>query len=230
MDVSALALAVTRFRDAGMSIALDDFGDGHSNLRLWIELRPRIVKIDRYFVKGLAASGDKFEIVGLLMRFAESFGTEVVAEGIEDLVDLMAARDLGVTLAQGFLLGRPERDPARRVSPEIQSATRTWRQPQRSPGTRPRRPGLRCTSLRRQRSRCAGQQPRFHRAMSSCPPLDGASRLTASSQVSRPDRHSSRDRHRAKNSIKPHSSALARARGGREVVVLDRAGIGVLAG
>ncbi len=137
MDVAALALAVTRFRDAGMSIALDDFGDGHSNLRLWMELRPRIVKIDRYFVKGLAASGDKFEIVRLLMRFAESFGTEVVAEGIEDLVDLMAARDLGVTLAQGFLLGRPERDPARRISPEIQSVIASSKVAVPSPGEDP---------------------------------------------------------------------------------------------
>jgi EAL domain-containing protein (putative c-di-GMP-specific phosphodiesterase class I)/GGDEF domain-containing protein len=124
-DVPALAQALRPLAAGGISLVLDDFGDGHSNLRLWMELHPRMVKIDRFFVKGLGSNGDKFEIVRLLKRFADSFGTQLVAEGIEDVADLMAARDLGIPFGQGFLLGRPERKPSSEMPAELQSTIRS---------------------------------------------------------------------------------------------------------
>jgi diguanylate cyclase (GGDEF)-like protein len=124
-DAPGLARALQPLRQAGVSLVLDDFGDGHSNLRLWMELHPRLVKIDRFFVQGLGTDGDKFEIVRLLKRFADSFGTQLVAEGIENTVDLLAARDLGIGLAQGFLLGRPEHRPSRQIPPDVLSAIRS---------------------------------------------------------------------------------------------------------
>lgn len=120
-DVPGLAAVLQPLVRSGLSIALDDFGSGHSNLQLWMELRPRLVKLDRVFSSGLSASGDKFEIVRLLKGLSESFGSQLVAEGIESASDLAVARDMGIPLAQGFLLGRPAAIPAQRPAAEALS-------------------------------------------------------------------------------------------------------------
>ncbi len=135
-DAPALAAALRPMRDCGISLVLDDFGNGHSNLRLWMELHPRLVKIDRFFVQEMSIDADKFEIVRLLKRFADSFGTQLVAEGVEHTADLLAARDLDIDLAQGFLLGRPEREPVRQISPEVRASIRSTKVAVRPVGER----------------------------------------------------------------------------------------------
>jgi len=115
-DPDELVQLVKPFRDAGIRFALDDFGNGHSNLRLWMELRPHVVKIDRFFVDRLSGNGDKFEIIRLLKRLGDMFNTQLVAEGIEWESDLAVAKDLGIPIAQGYLLAQPGADPARRPS------------------------------------------------------------------------------------------------------------------
>lgn len=124
-DPEALVQMVKPFRDAGIRFALDDFGNGHSNLRLWMDLRPQLVKIDRFFVDGLSGNGDKFEIIRLLKRLGDMFNTQLVAEGIENESDLAVIKDLGIPIAQGFLLARPATDPARRPSDAAHAVLRS---------------------------------------------------------------------------------------------------------
>jgi diguanylate cyclase (GGDEF)-like protein len=112
-DPEALVNLLKPFRDAGVRFALDDFGHGHSNLRLWMDLRPHLVKIDRFFIDGLAGNGDKFEIIRLLKRLGDMFNTTLVAEGIEQESDLAVVKDIGIPVVQGYLLGRPAADPVR---------------------------------------------------------------------------------------------------------------------
>ncbi|MCF8179131.1 MAG: EAL domain-containing protein, partial [Sulfuritalea sp.] len=50
---SNLQDALQEFRQIGMQIAMDDMGEGFSNLRMWSEVRPEFVKIDRHFVSGI---------------------------------------------------------------------------------------------------------------------------------------------------------------------------------
>jgi EAL domain-containing protein (putative c-di-GMP-specific phosphodiesterase class I)/GGDEF domain-containing protein len=101
----------------GLSIALDDFGDGHSSLRLWSQLRPDLVKIDKYFSRGISANADKLKTVQALLQIADVFGSALVAEGIEDEADLRVVRDLGIAYGQGYFLGRPQRAVATTVLP-----------------------------------------------------------------------------------------------------------------
>lgn len=124
-DIGLLRELLRPLTASGVSIVLDDFGDGHSNLRLWKELRPRIVKLDRFFIHGIAGDGDRFEIVRLLSRLADSFGTQVVAEGIEEESDLAVVKDLHIPLGQGYLLGMPDTDPAVKMSPIAASVLRS---------------------------------------------------------------------------------------------------------
>ena len=53
-DMDKLAEAVHFVRRAGVSLALDDFGDGRSSLRLWSQLKPEVVKIDKYFTGNIS--------------------------------------------------------------------------------------------------------------------------------------------------------------------------------
>ena len=122
-DVGRLADAIGYLRAAGVRIALDDFGNGHSNFWMWHELNPEYVKIDRCLVHGIAQSPGRLSIVKALVQVAESLGTELVAEGVEHGRDLMIVRDLGIRYAQGFLLGRPQATVTTAVPEEVQQAT-----------------------------------------------------------------------------------------------------------
>lgn len=112
-DTRALMRTADAVRGIGIGLAVDDFGDGRSSLRLWSELKPDIVKIDKYFAIDIATHGEKLQVLRALMHIAEVFGTTVVVEGLENAEDLRVVRDLGVSLGQGFLLGRPAPTPVR---------------------------------------------------------------------------------------------------------------------
>ncbi len=107
-DLPRLLAAASELRAHGIQFALDDFGDGRSSLRLWAELRPEFVKIDKYFVRNLNTESVKVQTVRGLMGFAEVFGTKLVAEGIETEEELRVVRDLGIHYGQGYFLGRPQ--------------------------------------------------------------------------------------------------------------------------
>ena len=62
-DMDALADVVAQIRSAGVSLALDDFGDGRSSLRLWSRLKPDVVKFDKHFTKNISQHGDKLKTI-----------------------------------------------------------------------------------------------------------------------------------------------------------------------
>ncbi|WP_223911369.1 GGDEF domain-containing protein [Rhodoferax lithotrophicus] len=110
-DMDELARVVSEIRSAGVSLALDDFGDGRSSLRLWSQLKPEYVKIDKYFTKKISQHADKLKTIQALQQIAAVFDSSLVAEGIETEDDLRVLRDLGIPYGQGFLLGRPNHIP-----------------------------------------------------------------------------------------------------------------------
>ncbi len=119
-DMDALADVVAQIRSAGVSLALDDFGDGRSSLRLWSQLKPEVVKIDKYFTKDISQHGDKLKTIQALLQIADIFGTALVAEGIETQDDLRVLRDLGISYGQGYFLGHPSLAPVQYLGPDAQ--------------------------------------------------------------------------------------------------------------
>jgi EAL domain-containing protein (putative c-di-GMP-specific phosphodiesterase class I)/GGDEF domain-containing protein len=111
-DFELLDAALHHYRDMGFSIALDDLGAGYSSLRMWSELRPDYVKIDRYFIDGIHRDAVKREFVESIMKIARASRAQVIAEGIELSEELRVLSDMGIDLVQGYLLGRPEEAPA----------------------------------------------------------------------------------------------------------------------
>ncbi|MDZ3990309.1 EAL domain-containing protein [Pseudomonas sp. Teo4] len=107
-DFQLLFNALHHYRDMGFSIALDDLGAGYSSLRLWSELRPDYVKIDRHFIDGIHCDPLKREFVGSILQIARASKAQVIAEGIELAEELAVLTEMGVDLVQGYLLGRPQ--------------------------------------------------------------------------------------------------------------------------
>lgn len=110
-DFQLLYNALHHYRDMGFSIALDDLGAGYSSLRLWSELRPDYVKIDRHFIDSIHQDPLKREFVGSILQIARASRAQVIAEGIELAEELAILGDMGVDLVQGYLLGRPQEFP-----------------------------------------------------------------------------------------------------------------------
>jgi EAL domain-containing protein (putative c-di-GMP-specific phosphodiesterase class I)/GGDEF domain-containing protein len=121
-DLRALTEAFAAFRAYGVRIALDDYGVGHSSLQLWSEVRPDMVKIDRYFFSGISHDERKQKLVRAVLSVAQCFGTPTIAEGIESADDLAAVRDLGIRYAQGWFLGKPQTELAREVPAAVRQA------------------------------------------------------------------------------------------------------------
>ncbi|WP_341708247.1 bifunctional diguanylate cyclase/phosphodiesterase [Halopseudomonas sp.] len=110
-DLTLLQNALHHYRDMGFSIALDDLGAGYSSLRLWSELQPEYVKIDRHFVDGIHRDPVKREFVTSILQMAKASRACVIAEGIEQQEELAVLEEIGIDWVQGYLLGRPDSAP-----------------------------------------------------------------------------------------------------------------------
>jgi diguanylate cyclase (GGDEF)-like protein len=139
-DYAPLLEAAEYLRSLGFTIALDDLGEGFSSLRLWSELRPEFVKVDKHFVQGVSSDPVKLHFLQSIRDLAANTGTRLVAEGIETDADLAVVQELGIDFGQGFLLGKPSALPDHRIShellhrlrPVLQSAAKRSRSTQRT--------------------------------------------------------------------------------------------------
>ncbi|HWA01326.1 MAG TPA: EAL domain-containing protein [Caulobacterales bacterium] len=104
MEDAAHAVRVLEpLREAGVRLAIDDFGCGHSSLAALSQLPVDVIKIDRQFVAGLGSDKQAEAIVEMILALAATLGHGVVAEGVErrDQAEFLAAR--GCVWGQGFL-------------------------------------------------------------------------------------------------------------------------------
>jgi EAL domain-containing protein (putative c-di-GMP-specific phosphodiesterase class I)/GGDEF domain-containing protein len=100
-----------RLRRLGYRIALDGVGVGNYPLTVIAEARPDLIKMDREIVAGLPGESSCVAILEALQHLATRIGAQVVAEGLECSEQLATLRQYGVGIAQGNLLGPPNRRP-----------------------------------------------------------------------------------------------------------------------
>ena len=106
-DFDATAARLARLREAGVRVALDDFGIGFSNLSQLSRLPLDILKIDRSLVQNLCVDVKADAIVRAIIGMAHALSCKVIAEGIETEAQREHLARLGCDCGQGFLLGRP---------------------------------------------------------------------------------------------------------------------------
>lgn len=98
---------LTALADAGVLIAIDDYGSGLSSLAYLRALPARDLKIDRTFVSGLRSSPRDPLIVRSTVDLAHALDMSVTAEGVEDAGALALLRLMGCDHAQGFHISAP---------------------------------------------------------------------------------------------------------------------------
>ena len=94
------------------AFALDDYGTGYSNELNLLELSPQYIKIDLSIIRGIEKDLDKQQIVSNIVAYAHARSMQILAEGIEEEIQLRKVIDLGVDLLQGYYLSRPAAVPS----------------------------------------------------------------------------------------------------------------------
>jgi diguanylate cyclase (GGDEF)-like protein len=102
---------VTRLRDMGCRVAIDDFGAGYTSFRNLHNLHVDMVKIDGDYVKNLNTSPDNQLFVRTLVDLAKNFRLETVAEWVSSEEDAKLLAELGIDYFQGFYFGEPTVSP-----------------------------------------------------------------------------------------------------------------------
>jgi EAL domain-containing protein (putative c-di-GMP-specific phosphodiesterase class I) len=110
-DPAALAERLKEL-SAYARIAIDDVGAGYSGLQQIVDLAPDIIKLDMSLTRRIDSDPVRHALGGALVDFARHIGSVVLAEGIERSGEHAALRKLGVSLGQGYLLGKPMPIPA----------------------------------------------------------------------------------------------------------------------
>lgn len=91
-------------------VAIDDFGTGFSGLKLLYLAEPDYIKIDRFFIEGMAQDARKRLFVSSIVGIAHLLGTMVIAEGVETLSEYRECWAVGCDLMQGFFIQSPTCD------------------------------------------------------------------------------------------------------------------------
>ena len=114
-DHDSFMNAIAYYRSIGFKVALDDLGSGYNGLKIWSEMHPDFVKIDRHFVSDIHLHADKKAFLKSMLSLANSMGTLVIAEGVETEQELKVLIDLGINYVQGYLFKKPELEITREL-------------------------------------------------------------------------------------------------------------------
>ncbi len=113
LELSERALAAApedglqALRTIGVRIAFDDFGTGRHAVDLLRSRPVDMIKVARPFVDGAGRAGHDRAVLAMVVQLGTVFGLEVVAQGIEREDHREVLAELGCSLGQGYLLGRP---------------------------------------------------------------------------------------------------------------------------
>lgn len=106
-DSQEIIHTLSMFKAMGITISIDDFCTGYSAMSYLGQFPISQVKIDRSFVRDIAAKQDKLELVTAIIRIAHALRLELVAEGVESKQQANLLKVQGCTIAQGYFFGKP---------------------------------------------------------------------------------------------------------------------------
>lgn len=121
-DFNLMKEALLHYRGQGFEVAIDDLGEGFASLRLWSELHPEFVKIDKHFIRNINRDPLKLQFVKGIQQISDACGTRVIAEGVETDAEFRIVRDLGISMAQGYFIARPDAEPVRIPPRQVREA------------------------------------------------------------------------------------------------------------
>ncbi|WP_126443922.1 putative bifunctional diguanylate cyclase/phosphodiesterase [Sulfuricystis multivorans] len=109
-NVVVLERLVAELKLEGFKLAIDDFGSGFSSFQYLRRLPVDFLKIEGDFVANILENAKDRAFVETIWRLAADLGIKVIAEHVESIEVLDELRSIGVDLAQGYYIGRPQRE------------------------------------------------------------------------------------------------------------------------
>ncbi|NOQ64915.1 MAG: EAL domain-containing protein [Methyloprofundus sp.] len=107
-DLQNVSKIIKVCRDTlGINIALDDFGTGYSSLTHMRNLPANTIKIDQSFVRDMLEDPSDYAIIDGVIGLAESFGRDIIAEGVETTAHGSILLAMGCEKAQGYGIAKP---------------------------------------------------------------------------------------------------------------------------
>ena len=98
---------LSRLRDFGFTIEMDDFGSGYSSLSTLRNLSMDVLKIDMEFLRSTENYGQSLKIINGIIDMAKSLDMTVITEGVEVENQANALKEMGCDIFQGYYFSRP---------------------------------------------------------------------------------------------------------------------------
>ncbi|MBG6181406.1 putative bifunctional diguanylate cyclase/phosphodiesterase [Arthrobacter sp. CAN_A1] len=107
-DLPSAAAQLRVLIDAGIGVALDDYGTAYSSLSLLRELPLTALKLDKSFIETIDTDPTSAILVASVLSLGRDLNLKTTAEGVERETQLAVLRELGCDTAQGYLISRPQ--------------------------------------------------------------------------------------------------------------------------
>jgi len=111
MEEGAAVSIFRLFKEFSAGIAIDDFGAGYSNFMYLKKIPADVIKIDGQFIKDAASDLRDLTIVKAIVDVAKAFKIRTLAEHIENEETYRLMKSIGVSLGQGYFIGKPAPEP-----------------------------------------------------------------------------------------------------------------------
>ncbi|MBR0162203.1 MAG: EAL domain-containing protein [Oscillospiraceae bacterium] len=106
-DSEQIIETVNRLREMGFKIEMDDFGTGYSSLNMISTLPIDALKLDMMFVRSAFQDQQDTRMLEVIIDIADHLSVPVIAEGVETEEQMVALKDLGCDIAQGYYFSKP---------------------------------------------------------------------------------------------------------------------------
>lgn len=106
-NIALVLPTVERLKSLGVQLSMDDFGTGYSSLSYLHCLPVDTLKIDRSFIQGMESDRHQLELVKTIIKLAEVFELDLIAEGIETQTQCAELIELQCKYGQGYLFSKP---------------------------------------------------------------------------------------------------------------------------
>ena len=106
-DIATARRNLDRLREAGVTIAIDDYGTGFSNLRALLDMPLDKLKIDRSLIAGIETNNRMLDLLTSIVQFSHALSLTIVAEGIETSLQAAFVEGAGCPQMQGYFFAKP---------------------------------------------------------------------------------------------------------------------------
>ena len=106
-DLAEIMELLTRLKNKGFIIEIDDFGSGYSSLNMLKDICADVVKIDREFLRETENAKRSKDILEVIITLSKKMNMTVVAEGVETLQQVNMLAEMGCEIFQGYYFSKP---------------------------------------------------------------------------------------------------------------------------